>query len=100
MITLNLKGKPIVEFMYRVSDKKYYFIDIMLMLESTKPASYVYKWNGMLALEIYVTHQTEYGKVLSLQNNNISLFEAEVPPGIKADIPEEFMSSEEYERQK
>ncbi|MBC2368387.1 hypothetical protein HBP99_07050 [Listeria booriae] len=99
-ITLNIKKKPTVEFMYRVSDKKYYLIDIMLILESTKPASYFYKWNGMLALEIYVTHQTEYDKVLSLQNNNISLFEAKVPSDIKEDVPEEFMSLEEYESAK
>jgi len=58
------------------NDYDFFVIDLLLKLEETKPFSYFYKWNGLLALELKTTSKTKYTKQLTLGNMGFQIFEA------------------------
>ncbi len=83
-----------MEYFYRTS-YNFYFIDIMLELEKTKPSLYYYKWNGKLALEIYVTHKVEKSKINDFTENGIQLFQIKIYDNQR--VPEDIDGEEQFE---
>lgn len=101
-ILLNEFGNQVIVFIkksqfecfYRTSNNLYY-IDVMLELDRTEPASYYYKWNGKLALEIHVTHKVEKSKINDLTENGIQLFQMKIYDNQR--VPEDINSEEQFE---
>jgi hypothetical protein len=71
-----------------------YHIDILLELEKTDPASYYYKWNGKLALEVNVTHGNEKSKTNDLTVNRVQIFQVKIYDNQR--VPEN-ISEEQFE---
>lgn len=69
--------KSYLECFHRTPNNLYY-IDVMLELDRTDPASYYYKWNGKLALEIKVTHKVDKSKMNDLAEDGIQIFEIKI----------------------
>jgi hypothetical protein len=64
---------------YRVDcEEGNYILDIFFEFEKSKPQYYFDKWRGVLAVEIFVSHKTENGKVEALKKNGIPVFEVNV----------------------
>jgi hypothetical protein len=92
-------GKEIKIFI-KNSEQEYYYkteyntysIDIIYELEKTEPASYFYKWRGILALEIKVTHKIDPSKKNDLTAHGIQIFEVNIYDNQK--IPEDSFSLE------
>lgn len=59
------------------------------------PKEYFYKWDGKLALEITVTHQTETEKLQALKQNGIPVFEIRISGRIKQQM--DFISKNSLE---
>ncbi len=83
-----------IEYFYKTS-YNLYFIDIMLELERTEPSMYYYKWNGKLALEVYVTSEVEKSKINDFTENGIQLFQIKIYDNQR--VPEDIESEEQYE---
>lgn len=55
-----------------------YFIDLLIKLDRTEPASYYYKWNGRIALEVLNYHKVGYVKSNDLQDLKIQIFQIKI----------------------
>lgn len=53
--------KATVEYYKRLGENEYY-IDVWIEFSRCSPASYYYKWNGRIAIEIFVTHAMDDSK--------------------------------------
>lgn len=101
---LDAFGDQVMVFIKK-SQKEYYFktsynayqIDILLDLERTEPASFFYKWNGMLALEVNVTHGNEKSKTNDLTENGVQIFQVKIYDN--QTIPED-ITGEQFENYK
>lgn len=52
-----------------------YRVDLYFSVERTEPKEYLYKWGGVLAIEVEVTHKTETQKKNHLLEMEIPVFE-------------------------
>lgn len=52
-----------------------YRVDLYFSVERTEPKEYLYKWGGVLAIEVEVTHKTETQKKNHLLEMGIPVFE-------------------------
>lgn len=52
-----------------------YRVDLYFSVEKTEPKEYLYKWGGVLAIEVEVTHKTETQKKNHLLEMGIPVFE-------------------------
>ena len=52
-----------------------YRVDLYFSVERTEPKEYLYKWGGVLAIEVEVTHKTETQKTNHLLEMEIPVFE-------------------------
>lgn len=52
-----------------------YRVDLYFSVERTEPKEYLYKWGGVLAIEVEVTHKTETQKKKHLLEMGIPVFE-------------------------
>lgn len=82
-----------LEYFFRTAYNSY-LIDVMLEIERTEPSSYYYKWNGKLALEIYVAHKVEKSKINDFSENRIQLFQIKIYDNQR--VPEDIESEEQF----
>lgn len=62
-------------------DKNRYFIDILIFF--SKPYELSLKWNGVLALEIYVTKSTHGQKIIDFEKKKVPLIEVYIGPKLR-----------------
>ncbi len=100
-ILLDAFGEQVLVFIKHASLEHFfrtahnlYFIDVMLEIERTEPSSYYYKWNGKLALEIYVTHKVERSKINDFSKNRIQLYQIKIYDNQK--IPDDIENEEQF----
>lgn len=100
-ILLDAFGEQVMVFIKHASLEHFfrtaynsYLIDVMLEIERTEPSSYYYKWNGKLALEIYVTHKVERSKINDFSENGIQLFQIKIYDNQK--VPEDIENEEQF----
>ncbi|MBF4696072.1 hypothetical protein ISU02_23485 [Fusibacter sp. Q10-2] len=65
---------------YRIdTDSNQYIVDIFVEFEKSEPFYYFEKWLGILAIEIYVSHKTEYQKKIDLKKIGVPIAEVSIP---------------------
>ncbi|EGP9965772.1 hypothetical protein I1C64_003014, partial [Listeria monocytogenes] len=80
---------------YYINDEgQYYLVDILIVLKSTYPFYYFYKWEGILAIEIWVSHKTEQKKIEALNRKGIPTIECKISK--KLLLNEDIQSDKEY----
>lgn len=80
---------------YYINDEgQYYLIDVFLNLKSTFPFYYFYKWRGILAVEIWVSHKTEFKKSGALKRKGIPAIECKISK--KLSLNENIRNDSEY----
>ncbi|MCO7126019.1 hypothetical protein NIE88_09550 [Sporolactobacillus shoreicorticis] len=76
-----------------------YRIDVLLNLDHTFPYSYFYKWNGKLAIEIWVNHKITDDKRNNFNDSNLPIFQARIKENMMLNenkIATAFQTSEIY----
>jgi hypothetical protein len=87
-----------IEYEIKCKNSKFY-IDIFVNFQKSDPASLVTKWNGALAIEVFVSHKTEEKKIDKLYENGYAVVEVDIPNWLKIDESKE-VSEEYYELMK
>lgn len=82
-----------IEYEIKFKNSKFY-IDVFVNFEKSEPMSLVSKWNGALAIEVFVSHKTEENKIEKLNKNGYAIVEVNIPEWLKIDESKEV--SEEY----